>query len=342
MGIVYRNDRSYCGPINMVRLLANGDLVVVFREALWRGYVTHADPTSRTSLVRSTDGGETWHSQVTPHTYAGNGCVIGQISDGTLVVNNFRWIFAPIEEAPERFRGYVTYREDERQGLAMVNEGVYTAMSRDDGYTWEPARLLMERVGSAGRVIELDDGSVLMPMDGKLDEHARAEWVMRSTDGGDSWERDGIITPGTPELSFSELRILSLGNDGVLAGMRTQEANFYVSHSDDGGRTWSTPEETPVYCRGSSPFDLLLLDDGRVLATYGHRREPFGIRACLSEDGGRTWDTGNEVVLRDDGLDRDMGYPSSVQLPDGSIFTTYYWRHEDQIRHIRSLKWRVD
>ena len=342
MGIVYRNERSYCGPINMVRLLANGDLVVVFREALWRGYVTHADPTSRTSMVRSTDGGETWHSQVTPHTYAGNGCVIGQISNGSLIVNNFRWIFAPIEEAPERFRGYVTYREDERQGLAMVNEGVYTAMSRDDGYTWEPARLLLERVGSAGRVIELDDGSVLMPMDGKLKEHARAEWVMRSTDGGETWERDGIITAGIPELSFSELRILSLGNDGVLAGMRTQEANFCVSHSDDGGRTWSPPEETPIYCRGSSPLDLLLLDDGRVLATYGHRREPFGVRACLSEDGGRTWDVGNEVVLRDDGLDRDMGYPSSVQLPGGSIFTTYYWHHEDQIRHIRSLKWSVD
>ena len=342
MGIVYRNERSYCGPINMVRLLANGDLVVVFREALWRGYVTHADPTSRTSMVRSTDGGETWHSQVTPHTYAGNGCVIGEISDGTLIVNNFRWIFAPIEEAPERFRGYDTCREDERQGLAMVNEGVYTAMSRDDGYTWEPARLLLERVGSAGRVIELDDGSVLMPMDGKLKEHARAEWVMRSTDGGETWERDGIITAGVPELSFSELRILSLGNDGVLAGMRTQEANFYVSHSDDGGRTWNPPEETPIYCRGSSPFDLLLLDDGRVLATYGHRREPFGVRACLSEDGGRTWDVGNEVVLRDDGLDRDMGYPSSVQLPGGSIFTTYYWHHEDQIRHIRSLKWSVD
>ena len=224
----------------------------------------------------------------------------------------------------------------------MVNEGVYTAMSRDSGYTWEPAKLLMGRVGSAGRVVDLGDGAVLMPMDGKLDEHARAEWVMRSTDGGDSWERHGIVTHETPGLSFSELRILSLGGGRVLAGMRTAEANFYVSHSEDGGATWSAPEETPIYCRGSSPFDLIMLADGRVLATYGHRREPYGVRACLSEDGGRTWDIGNEVVLRDDGLDRDMGYPSSVQLPDGSILTTYYWHHEDEIRHIRSTRWSVD
>ena len=341
MGIVYRNETSYCGPINMVCRLASGDLVVVFREALWRGRVTHADPTTRTSMVLSTDGGETWHSQVTPHPYAGNGCAIARIADGALIVNNFRWIFAPIEEASRKFRGH-DYREDESQGLAMINEGVYTAMSRDDGYTWEPARMLFDRADTAGRVIELDDASMLMPMGGPLDGWARAVWVMRSTDGGETWQRHGIVTPGDGDLTFAELRILSLAGGRVLAGLRTQQANFHVSHSEDGGRSWSEPEETPIHCRGSSPMDLLLLDDGRVLATYGHRREPFGIRACLSEDGGRTWDVDGEVVLRDDGLDHDMGYPSSVQLPDGSIFTTYYWHGEDEVRHIRSHSWRVD
>ena len=342
MGIVYRNERSYCGPINMVILLTNGDLVVVFREALWRGYSTHGDPTTRTSMVRSTDGGETWHSQVTPHTYAGNGCVIGQIADGSLIVNNFRWIFAPLEEGEERFRGYDGYREDERMSLAMVNEGVYTAMSRDDGYTWEPARMLLERAGTAGRVIDLDDGSILMPVNGRTDGGLGGAWVQRSTDGGETWERHGVVAPVLPGLTFSEMRVLPLGGGRVLAGMRTREANFYVSHSEDAGGTWSAPVETPIYCRGGSPFDLIMLDDGRVLATYGHRREPYGIRACLSEDGGRTWDVDNEFVLRDDGLDRDMGYPSSVQLPDGSILTTYYWHHEDQIRHIQSVRWSVD
>ena len=342
MGIVYRNETSYCGPINMVCVLASGDLVVVFREALWRGRVTHADPTTRTSMVRSTDGGETWHSQVTPHPYAGNGCVIGQIADGSLIVNNFRWIFAPIGEVPEGFRDYDSYGEDEKQGLARVNEGVYTAMSRDDGYTWEPAKLLVEGAGTAGRVVELDDASILMPMDGRQEGCARDVWVMRSTDGGHTWDRHGIVTPGHGDLTFAELRILSLGGGRVLAGLRAQEANFHVSHSEDGGNSWSEPEETPIYCRGSSPMDLLLLDDGRVLATCGHRREPYGIRACLSEDGGRTWDVDGEIVLRDDGLDPDMGYPSSAQLPDGSIFTTYYWHGEDRIRHIRSLRWRVD
>ena len=342
MGIVYRNENSFCGPINMVLLLASGDLVVVFREALWRGYSKHADPTTRTSMVRSTDGGETWHSQVTPHTYAGNGCVIGQISDGSLIVNCFRWIFAPLEEGATRFRDYDAYREDERLGLAAANEGVYTATSRDDGYTWEPARMLLERAGTAGRVVDLGDGSLLMPVNGRTGGGSGSGWVMRSTDGGETWEQHGVVTPALPGLTFSEMRVLPLGGGGVLAGMRTAEANFYVSHSDDGGATWSAPDETPIYCKGGSPFDLIMLADGRVLATYGHRRPPYGVRACLSEDGGRTWDTGNEVVLRDDGLDRDMGYPSSAQLPDSSILTTYYWHEQDQVRYIRSARWNVD
>ena len=188
-------------------------------------------------------------------------------------------------------------------------------MSRDDGYTWEPARLLANHISNAGRVVEAEDGSLLIPLNGRYGDIPDGEsFVMGSADRGGSWEPWGVVARSGAGLSFGEMRILPLGNGAMLAGMRTQTANFYVSHSDDDGKTWSPPEETSIYCRGSSPFDLIMLDDGRVLATYGHRRPPFGFRACLSEDGGRSWDVDNEIVLRDDGLDRDVGYPSSTQL----------------------------
>ena len=58
---------------------------------------------------------------------------------------------------------------------------------------------------------------------------------------------------------------------------------------------------------------MLRLKDGRVCLTYGYRRPPYGMRACLSADGGRTW--GKQIVLRDDGGGRDVGYPRSVQTP---------------------------
>ena len=65
------------------------------------------------------------------------------------------------------------------------------------------------------------------------------------------------------------------------------------------------------------------------------------MRACLSADGGETWDVAHEVIIRDDGLDRDMGYPSSVQLNDGRVLTVYYWHGEDQVPYLEGSFWNV-
>ncbi len=48
---------------------------------------------------------------------------------------------------------------------------------------------------------------------------------------------------------------------------------------------------------------------GALLCTYGYRKHPYGQRAMMSRDGGP---------------DSDLGYPSSVELADGSVFTVYY------------------
>ena len=65
------------------------------------------------------------------------------------------------------------------------------------------------------------------------------------------------------------------------------------------------------------------LKDGRLCLTYGYRTAPFGVRARLSGDGGKTWS--EEVLLRADGGGRDVGYPRTVQRPDGKIVTLYYF-----------------
>ena len=72
------------------------------------------------------------------------------------------------------------------------------------------------------------------------------------------------------------------------------------------------------------PAHLVQLRDGRLLSVYGHRREPFGIRACLGRDNGDSWDYENEIILRDDLVKRTIGYPTSAVLLDGSVFTVYW------------------
>ncbi len=45
----------------------------------------------------------------------------------------------------------------------------------------------------------------------------------------------------------------------------------------------------------------------------------FAGRVAFSRDDGATWQ--NDWILRDDGPDADSGYPATVELTDGSLFS---------------------
>ena len=85
------------------------------------------------------------------------------------------------------------------------------------------------------------------------------------------------------------------------------------------------------------------LPDGRLVATYGYRRAPMGIRACLSVDGGKSWDIQNEIILRADGFGSgsDLGYPITQRLPDGTLATVYYFNRIENITHVCLTRWTV-
>ena len=79
----------------------------------------------------------------------------------------------------------------------------------------------------------------------------------------------------------------------------------------------------------------------------------MGVRAVISDDGGRSWDLENAVILRDDAVAKqgnpigaqspsDIGYPISVQLTGGDIFTAYYFTAEDGIVHTAATRWQLD
>jgi hypothetical protein len=109
--------------------------------------------------------------------------------------------------------------------------------------------------------------------------------------------------------------------------------------SDDDGATWRyLNRPAPDTGSGGNPPAMILLQDGRVCLTYGVRAAPYGIRARLSADGGETW--GNEIVLRDDGGNHDLGYPRTVQRSDGTIVTAYYYNDRPEgERYIAATLW---
>ena len=116
-----------------------------------------------------------------------------------------------------------------------------------------------------------------------------------------------------------------------------------VYRSGDGGRTW--PDTGRMHMAwdlsgaiSGGGISLLRLDDGRIALTYGHRAAPFGIRAVISSDDGKTW--GEEIILRDDGGEWDLGYPRTVQRPDGKCVTAYYFNDQQRKeRYIACTIW---
>ena len=87
------------------------------------------------------------------------------------------------------------------------------------------------------------------------------------------------------------------------------------------GRPGRSPVGHPC---GGQPAHIVQLPDSRVLSVYGHRREPFGIRACLSADEGDTWDIKQELIIRDDIPKRVIGCLTAIVLDDGTVFAVYW------------------
>ena len=108
--------------------------------------------------------------------------------------------------------------------------------------------------------------------------------------------------------------------------------------SEDGGATWQGLRDTGV--KGHPP-DLLRLQDGRILLSYGHRHAPLGVRAVVSSDEGETWDLEHIWALREGGGSSDLGYPHSVQLGDGTVVTVYYFVEPDGMQFVGCTRWRV-
>ena len=183
-------------------------------------------------------------------------------------------------------------------------------------------------------------------------------WVLRSEDVGESWDMAAMAYDGD-EHPFNESSLLYLPSGRIIALVRIASASkqipveekfLWQTHSDDGGKTWSEVKKTEIW---GYPPQLLLLSNGDVLCSYGHRRPSYGVRACLSQDGCETWDVENEIVLRDDGLttdstvtgkgvSSDLGYPRTGELSDGALFTVYYITLGDSVTHVAATQWALD
>jgi len=168
----------------------------------------------------------------------------------------------------------------------------------------------------------------------------------RTTDGGKTWSFVAWIGPEPDGFAIMPSSV-RLGRDEILTAIRRREGRGDSQQNwietwltRDRGRNWSEVGRPAPSTGGSSgnPPSMLKLKDERLVITYGYRAAPYGIRARLSSDNGRTW--GGEIALRDDGGCWDLGYPRTVARADGKLVTVYYFNdHPDKERYIAATIW---
>ena len=155
-----------------------------------------------------------------------------------------------------------------------------------------------------------------------LHRHATPIQACRSTDEGRTWEMLGTVPLAQPLNNdlVHEPHVIELKDGTLLGAIRAHSPlRTVLTRSEDGGKTWSIAEEIGIL---GTPPHLLRHSSGAIILVYGYRLSPFGQRAMISWDEGRTWR--KDLILRDDGPNLDLGYPASVELPDNSILTIYY------------------
>lgn len=331
--IIYTEGYRHFHPADIIKL-QNGDLLVTSREA-----TEHFANDGDVVMLRSTDGGKTWGDKQVVSAVKDlderEGCGI-QLKDGTIIMG----IYYNDLYIPDG-----TYNWNHEVKLPDVGRsrlGAHFISSEDNGKTWSEPKFIdikgMPFTGIEGPTdapIEMPDGSILMGVIGyglNGDPKNIGAVMLRSTDKGNKWKYYSTIAsdPGGKLGKFVEPGIVRTETGRIIAGLRNHadENAIWMTYSDDDGKTWVPPFKTEMI---GHPTDLIQLSDGRIMATYGVRTgagrhtEPGGIRACFSSDNGKTWDADTEVTLRQDFSNWDIGYPESLEMPDGRVMTVYYF-----------------
>jgi hypothetical protein len=176
----------------------------------------------------------------------------------------------------------------------------------------------------------------------KANDHEGRVFCAETKDGGLTWEPIARIGP-EPEGYIIMPSTVRLDRKAYLTALRhkdtTKPGSIDTYLSEDAGHTWHSLGEAAPNIGGGNPPSLVALHDGRLALIYGYRAIPYGVRARLSSDRGRTWS--GEIVLRDDALTGDLGYPRSVQRPDGKVVSIYYFNGPtDSDRTIQATIWK--
>lgn len=325
------------GGLFPVLTVANDGTIV----GVVRGGSGHLGARGRIEIIRSRDAGVSW----TPPAVIADTDVddrnpaLGVAQDGTIVLAYHRQ--GSLDE-----NGMMRFVPRE-PGTEIPIQVMWTK-SHDAGINWDPVQPLtldLIKTGSPfGKIARQADGTLLMGI--YVHDHAHevsdrahmltlppdryGSYLVRSRDGGATWEEPSLIAP-----AMDEAGLLVLPDGDILALLRGSDnaQALWASRSHDGGYVWTDPVQ--VTGTNQLPADLCLLANGDVLLSYGNRTSPYRIEGRIGRDGGRDWADGVVTFsgplygydLTPGTRRTDLGYPSTVVVRTGNSargVTVYY------------------
>ena len=356
---VYRDPEHACNQGSLISL-GGQELLLGYNEERGR---RHAD-SGQSCVIRSTDGGRTWDPEtrvvVWPYDeHTGNwDCAFARLSSGAILMHTRVCSFMAPTALRDGADQVIGGPPPGRRERLKRQTGYALCRSEDGGRTWsEPIPVNTAPVSEsglgpyvcggsgAGHILELPDGGLLLPLHGTMSREWLAQggetprcFVLRSDDGGANWEYWATAAYDPAHiLEWAEPGMTRVADGRLVCFLRTQARpgrfdNLWFTSSEDDGASWSRPLRTGLW---GYPADVRQLDDGRVLAVYGYRRAPWGVRACLSDDG-TTWSPEREFTVREGGAAPPttrqywhLGYPTLTQCDDGTIVVAYHEYSDD-------------
>lgn len=227
-------------------------------------------------------------------------------------------------------------KEDESDAL-----GSTFLISTDNAKSF--SRIYKSPVTSPHGPIELNDGSILW-VGTVFGEHNKIEVHTIDTESGTTAYRGRIETDGFDSLSFYEPHAIQLPDGKIVCHIRVENDEetiftLYQSVSYDNGKSWSKPKQI-IGDDSGAPAHLFLHSSGILISAFSRRTLPYGIRVIFSSDGGESWS--DEYTVYENYCSDDLGYPSTVELDDGSLLTVFYAREsEEPPAVIMQQKWRI-
>ena len=366
-GIVYKGDGifDYCGWPTVARIDKN-----ILAVAYSGNRLRHVCSFGKTMVCYSYDEGKTWSKPMAVVDTKFDDRDGGIVANGKQVLvssfNNtykmqIRYLVRQVarygrndrtDNEENLIKTYIEMNKsaDEKDVCSSLS------ISEDQGKTFS-TRIIMPITSPHGPKVLSDGTYVWVGRNFSIDERDRTEglrdynfleegiYVMYSKDGY-AWSEPERL-PNIENVVLScEPDVIQINNGELLVHVRVVHKkdfsgdveSIYQIVSSHNRTQWSNPAPLGI---DAIPSHLMRHSSGVIIMSAGRRVSPIAQQVFLSYDEGKTWS--KPYSIDTDAPDEDMGYPSTVELNDGSLMTVYY--QHDKIgekNYIKYTVWTLD